>query len=81
MEEVITILKGIEKRLDTIENHLGIVKTDCSKMGEHIQFVENTYQILRTPLNYIMGRVPCKSNEQLPQLKEKLLEIKNNECS
>ena len=79
MDEVLLILKGIEKRLDVIENHLGIVKTDCSKMGEHIQFVENTYQILRRPLNYIMGKVPCKSKEQLPILKEKLLEIKNNE--
>ena len=72
MNETIEILKSIEKRLDVIENHLGIVKTDCSKMGEHIQFVENTYQILRTPLNYIMGRVPCKSKEQLPMLKEKV---------
>ena len=78
MDEVVSILKSMEKRLDIIENHLGIVKTDCSKMGEHIQFVENTYQILRTPLNYIMGKVPSKTNEQLPPLKEKLLEIKNN---
>ena len=78
MDEVVSILKSMEKRLDVIENHLGIVKTDCSKMGEHIQFVENTYQILRTPINYIMGRVPCKTNERLPPLKEKLLEIKNN---
>jgi hypothetical protein len=79
MEEVVTILKGIEKRLDTIENHLGIVKKDCSKMSGHIEFVENTYEILRKPLNYIMGKVPYKEKERLPQLKEKLLEIKNNE--
>jgi hypothetical protein len=77
MNETIQILKSIEKRLDVIENHLGIVKTDCSKMSEHIQFVENAYQILRTPLNYFMGRIPCKG-DQLPMLKEKLLEIKNN---
>ena len=41
--EIIEILKNIEKRLETIEEHLGIVKEDCSKMGKHIHFVEKTY--------------------------------------
>jgi hypothetical protein len=79
MNETIEILRNIEKRLGIIENHLGIVKKDCSKMSGHIEFVENIYEILRKPLNYIMGRVPCQQKDQLPQLKEKLLEIKNNE--
>ena len=68
MDETIEILRSIEKRLDVIENVLGIVKTDCSKMGQHIHFVESTYDILRKPLNYIMGRIPCKGKE-LPLIK------------
>ena len=37
--EIIKLLKNIEKRLELIEQHLGIVKEDCSKMGNHIVLV------------------------------------------
>jgi CTP-dependent riboflavin kinase len=66
--EIIEILKNIEKRLETIEEHLGIVKEDCSKMGKHIHFVEKTYNVLRQPLNYVTRMINCKSNE-LPKIK------------
>ena len=66
--EILEILKNIEKRLKTIEEHLGIVKEDCSKMGKHIHFVEKTYSLLRQPLNYVTRIINCKSNE-LPQIK------------
>jgi hypothetical protein len=66
--EIIEVLKNIEKRLETIEEHLGIVKKDCSKMGKHIDFVEKTYTLLRQPLNYVTRMINYKSNE-LPQIK------------
>jgi len=71
MEESLSLLetlKNIEKRLETIERHLGIVKEDCSKMGKHIDFVEKTYTVLRQPLNYVTRLINCKGN-QLPQIK------------
>jgi hypothetical protein len=77
--EIITILKQIEKRLESIEkrmdqidNHLGIVKQDCSKMGEHIDFVEHAYSILRKPLNYLL----CKKKTELPTIKNEPIELK-----
>jgi archaellum component FlaC len=67
LEKIENRLESIENRLETIEEHLGIVKEDCSKMGQHINFVENTYSVLRTPLNYIT-RMICKKNNDLPQI-------------
>ena len=73
-EELLSILKDIqlkiqkiENRLNTIEEHLGIVKEDCSKMGEHIHFVEKTYSLLRQPLNYVTRMIYKKGND-LPQI-------------
>jgi len=84
--EDIEILKNIEKRLEIIEVHLGIVKEDCSKMGNHIDFIEKTYNVLRQPLNYVTRMINCKNNNfatqnnELPQIKNnELPQIKNNE--
>jgi archaellum component FlaC len=66
--EIIELLKNIEKRLEVIEQHLGIVKEDCSKMGNHIDFIEKTYNVLRQPLNYVTRIINSKNNE-LPQIK------------
>ena len=59
------LLDQINNRLDQIDNRLGIVKEDCSKMGEHIDFVEHAYSILRKPLNYFL----CKKKSELPLIK------------
>ena len=63
MEQVLESLQSIEKRLTAIEEHLGIMKEDCSKMGKHIHFVERTYSILRKPMNYFLR------GKELPQIK------------
>ena len=57
MEEIIQLLKNIEKRLDSIEEHIGIVGKDCSKINDHITFVETTYNTLRKPFNYFAKKV------------------------
>jgi archaellum component FlaC len=61
---IIEMLKNIEERLSSIESNLGIVidknkkvGEDCSKMREHINFVENTYSLIRTPLSYIKNKI------------------------
>ena len=79
-EDFISILKDIqekvgkvEKRLESIEEHLGIVKEDCSKMGNHIDFIEKTYSVLRTPLNYLT-RMVCKRSNDLPTINQNQIE-------
>ena len=62
--QIIEKLECIEKRLSTIEANQGIVidknkkvEEDCSKMREHINFIENTYSAVRSPLSYIKNKI------------------------
>ena len=55
----------MEERLERIENKLDTliklisedVKTNCGKMGEHIDFVETVYENVKNPLGYICGKI------------------------
>jgi tetrahydromethanopterin S-methyltransferase subunit G len=51
------------------------VKKKCDKMNEHIEFVENVYDAVKSPLNYICNSI--NSNTSLPS-NDKLLEIKDD---
>jgi hypothetical protein len=53
MEDELT-LKLIEKRLEAIEKHLGILNQNLSG---HISFIEKTYKVLRTPLSFMTHKV------------------------
>jgi len=50
LDEIVELLKSLEKRIIKIEN-------DCSKMEDHINFVEVTYNTLRIPLNFVKRRI------------------------
>lgn len=58
----------LQKKLDRIERKLDFIitilhhdnkdiKENCKKMGNHIQFIENVYDSVRTPLNYLTNKV------------------------
>ena len=51
------LLKQINERLARIEEKLGTIEGECSKMSSHITFVERTYSAVRLPLHYIKTRV------------------------
>jgi archaellum component FlaC len=64
LDYIILLLHTIEVRIENIESHLGNidekskgVEQDCSKMREHIQFIETTYEAVRKPLNYITNNI------------------------
>ena len=75
VDEILSSLKSIESRLESIESHLKIVNKDCSKMNEHIEFVEKTYNAARTPLNYIKNKIEYmmhgNTGTELPKLEYK----------
>ena len=66
----------MEERLERIENKLDTliklisedVKTNCGKMGEHIDFVETVYENVKNPLGYICGKINYLAGKS-PQLK------------
>jgi archaellum component FlaC len=67
-------IEGMDKRLDIIEKKTEGIKQGCSKMEDHIDFIQHTYNIVRRPLNYITNKVECimgssTNNSNLPEIK------------
>jgi hypothetical protein len=61
---ILTKFDEIDKKLDALAEHnrnddlkMNEIKVECQKMGSHINFVEDTYNILQTPLNYVKRSV------------------------
>ena len=64
-------LNRLEKKTESIENELKKIddkltdliilmndnKRDCEKMSSHIDFIDNVYQKLKTPIDYICKRL------------------------
>ena len=44
----------INEKLDKI---LKLLETDCKKMSEHIDFIEQVYDNVKHPLNYVMSSI------------------------
>jgi len=57
LDNIIKSLEQINERLEILENSNDSIKENCNKMSEHIDFIEDTYQSLRTPLGYLKNRV------------------------
>jgi len=54
----------IDKKIDALiqqnnnnDNKMNEIKIECQKMGSHIDFVEDTYNVLQTPLNFVKRSV------------------------
>lgn len=57
-DEIILRLNRVEDKVDKIIHILeGSLKQNCEKMGEHINFVENVYENVKHPLNYLCNKV------------------------
>ena len=65
--------KMLNDIMDMLNNN---VSKNCKKMNDHIEFVENVYDAVKQPLNYICNTL--NSNTNLPS-NEKKLEIENLE--
>ena len=69
LDKIIYSLQDIEERLVKLEKTNEGIQHDCSKMNDHITFIEYTYSVVKKPLEYIIN---------LTQFKNKLPELKNN---
>jgi hypothetical protein len=53
-EDIKLEIKEINKKVTRL---LELLETDCKKMSNHIDFVENIYESVKTPFTYIMDSV------------------------
>ena len=65
MKSIDEQLKTISKRLDHIESCMGIMEKDCSKMSEHVDFVDNVCSKIRLPFG-LSGIRKLYIKESLP---------------
>lgn len=60
-KQILEILKDIQHQMNVIESKIDALSTnveqDCQQMINHINFIESTYNIVRTPLNYITNKI------------------------
>jgi chromosome segregation ATPase len=71
---IIEKFESLEKKIDSINKNNDEIKKECTKMGSHIDFIEDTYTTLQMPLNYLK-----KSVERLTGGSTKELPIKNKD--
>ena len=73
---VVEKIDNLEKKIDVINKDNNIkmdeIKKESHKMGSHIDFIEDTYNTLQMPLNYVK-----KSIERLTGSTSKDLPIKD----
>ena len=53
-EHLVRVEAKVDKLCDLIE---GSLKSNCEKMGEHIDFVERVYENVKNPLGYVCNKV------------------------
>ena len=60
-KQIIEMLKDMKQQMQTIENKIDELNTKSTNVEQdlrnHIYFIESTYKIVRTPLNYITNKI------------------------
>jgi len=81
---IINKFDEIDKKIDALiqknnnnDNKMNEIKIECQKMGSHIDFVEDTYNVLQTPLNFVKRSVERLMGSSSGELKN--LPIKDTE--
>ena len=65
--DTLKVLRNIDQSLKEIKELLEINQEDCKKMSSHIDFVENVYGTLKSPLEFIRSKMGY-SSEKLPSI-------------
>ena len=70
----------LNSKLDSIINILdSTVKSNCNKMGEHIDFIDNVYDTIKSPLTCIINKMTFFNKKQKINLDDKVKYIENAE--
>jgi len=56
-DDVANILRVMLKRLEAMEDRLDTIAASCCKMDTHISFIEQVYNKLRSPLDFLMNNI------------------------
>lgn len=57
LDIIIEKLDRIEEKLDKLEKDIKILKNGNEKIDEHITFIDNVYDTIKSPFYYIINKV------------------------
>lgn len=66
LEMLIERLNVIEEKINELDQKITINSKNCDKMSEHIDFINNVYSNMKTPIEYICDKISWGT--KLPQL-------------
>jgi hypothetical protein len=77
--------KNLENRIENIEKNIELInkkldrllelyEKDCKKMSNHIDFVENVYDKVRAPFNFVMDTIQRTQLTLTPNSTREMLE-------
>ena len=71
--EILHRLEKVEEQLKILIQKIDNLNTSCSRMDNHIDFVEKTYDVLRSPLNLLTNMTATfygqvEDDNNLPEL-------------
>jgi hypothetical protein len=75
-QEILDELRDLRREIQMLSDRIEKLDKSCSRMDNHINFVENTYDILRTPLNVVSNLVTNTFYSRV--VENKLPSLKNN---
>ena len=56
-DKIIEKIVNLEEKITRLEKKIDMLIDTCSHMDNHINFVENTYDKFKTPLNFVADKV------------------------
>mgnify|MGYP001245224486 CR=1 FL=1 len=68
--ELVDRIEELSRKIDILVDEVEKNRENCEKMSSHIDFVENVYDGLRSPLGYIKWKLGFSQERQLPELRD-----------
>lgn len=69
VEQIVNKILQIENKIDKLETKLDkileLLEKDCKKMTDHIDFIENVYDNVKSPFYYLMDKVNLLSTNRM----------------
>ena len=70
LSDVIDKLEELSKKIDILIKETEKNTENCEKMSSHIDFIENVYDGLRSPLGYLKWKLGYGQERQLPEIRD-----------
>tara|TARA_B100000795_G_scaffold254529_1_gene225509 strand:- start:261 stop:530 length:270 start_codon:yes stop_codon:yes gene_type:complete len=72
LEGMKSLMIKLNNNIEKINNKIDIITesidedliTECKKMGSHIDFIENVYETVKKPLNYVCDKINILKDEK-----------------